>query len=77
MSLAPNTISRILEYITNETEELSHADYLEILEELKDDIETRIDGVQDDIARETREKIEAEEDQELEHKRELDGSEGE
>jgi hypothetical protein len=86
MPLAPNTITRILEYITNETEDLSHDDYLEILEELKDDIETRIHGVQDDIAREERTSIgvsemraalDAELTQELEAKRDLDGSEGE
>lgn len=52
MPLAPNTVNRILENITQETSELSLSDYLEVLEELKDDLETRIDGVSEDIKRE-------------------------
>lgn len=68
MVLAPNTINRILENITQETSELSRADYIEVLEELKDDIDTRLDAAQEDEARDA---------QELEAKRDLDGSEGE
>jgi len=83
MPLAPNTINRILNNITDETEELSNTDYLEVLEELKDDIERRLNGVQNDIKLGERTRIavaemeEAKKIQELEAKRELDGSEGE
>jgi predicted helicase len=98
MPLAPNTINRILENITQETSELSLNDYTEVLEELQDEVETRLDAAKidkekadqevfdeevaaevaaDENAEEYRAIVDAEERQELEAKRELDGSEGE
>lgn len=98
MPLAPNTITRILENITQETSELSLNDYIEVLEELQDEVETRLDAAKIDkekadqevfdeevaaevAAEENTEEyraiVDAEERQELEAKRELDGSEGE
>lgn len=59
MPLAPNTINRIFENITQETSELSTEDYIEVLEELKDDLETRLDAAQDDLARKEREVLDA------------------
>lgn len=98
MPLAPNTINRILENITQETSELALNDYIEVLEELQDEVETRLDAAKidkekadqevfdeevaaevaaDENAEEYRAIVDAEERQELEAKRELDGSEGE
>lgn len=48
MPLAPNTITRVLENITQETSELSLNDYIEVLEELKDEVETRLDAAKAD-----------------------------
>jgi len=61
MPLAPNTINRIFNNITQETSELSREDYIEVLEELKDYVEERLDAAQDDAAREERIKLELDE----------------
>jgi len=80
-SLVSNIISRILEYITNVTKELPRADYIELLGELQDEIDSRLDLAksfqEDEAQKEFEGAIDAEVAQELEHKRELDGSEGE
>jgi anaerobic ribonucleoside-triphosphate reductase len=61
MPIAPNTINRIFNYITLETSELSREDYIEVLEELKDYVEERLDAAQDDESREERIKLELDE----------------
>jgi CO dehydrogenase/acetyl-CoA synthase beta subunit len=81
VSLATNAIDRIKDQITSEADGLSLADYIELLEELQDEIETRLDGAKEDKERADNEKweaaVDAEVAQELEAKRDLDGSEGE
>jgi hypothetical protein len=52
-------IDRLFARITDDTKEMSRDDYIYLLEELKDDIETRLDAAQEDEAREQREKFEA------------------
>jgi hypothetical protein len=61
MPIAPNTISRICNNIANETSELSREDYIEVLEELKEYVEERLDAAQEDEAREERIKLELDE----------------
>jgi anaerobic ribonucleoside-triphosphate reductase len=61
MPLAPNTINRIFNNITQETSELSREDYIEVLEELKEYVEERLDAAQEDESREVRIKLELDE----------------
>ena len=58
MSLAPNAISRLLENISHETAELPREEYVDVLEELKADIEMRLDAAKEAEAREVLIKLE-------------------
>jgi len=58
MSLAPNTISRLLGHIADETAGLAREEYIEVLEELKEDVDMRLDAAREDEAREVLIKLE-------------------
>ena len=59
MGLAPTAIERIIEFIDREVKELPRTDYIDVLEDIKDEVEMMLDAAQEDEAREERERMEA------------------
>lgn len=59
MGLAPTAIERIIEFIDREVKELPRTDYIDVLEDIKDEVEMMLDAAQEDEAREERVRVEA------------------